>query len=441
MKQYIDFFNSHRQKIEENCSSLLNDFRKKAFETFQEEGFPAYLSEDYRHTNVSDCLQADYGFYLDRSAIKIDPSRNFHCNLPHLNSHGYFLINGHFFEEKANNSLPAGVFSGSLNRFAEQYPDVFLKYYNQQAASKGNGLTAFNTVFVQDGYVLYIPKNTVIDSPLQLSNLFVGTNNALVNRRILIILESGAQAKLLLCDHTADENPAFAGTQVSEIYVGENAVFDLYELEESSKKTVRLNNLFIQQETSSSVMSNSITLSNGTTRNNYRVDLNGEHAEIHLNGLAIADDHQKIDNFTLIRHHVPNGKSNELFKYVLDENAVGAFDGRIIVAQNAQKTEAYQNNRNLLNSNSCRMYAKPQLEIYADDVKCSHGITTGQLDENALFYLRSRGIPEAEAALLLKFAFTNDVIQSIRIDSLKDRLKLLVEKRFRGEGIRCQACI
>ncbi|GHT72376.1 Fe-S cluster assembly protein SufD [Bacteroidia bacterium] len=441
MTQYIDFFNSQRQKIEADCASLVNSFREKAFETFRKEGFPAFPSEDYRHTDVTNCLKADYGFYLDRSTIKIDPRRTFHCNLPHLNSYGYFLINGYFYEEAAKNPLPGGVFAGSLNRFAEQYPDVFLKYYNRQANEKGNGLTAFNTAFVQDGYVLYVPENRLIDKPLQLTNLFVGTIDALANRRILIILEAGAQAKLLICDHTAEENTAFAGTQVSEVYVGENAVFDLYELEESSKKNVRLSHLFIRQETSSTVMLNGITLSNGITRNNCYVDLNGEHAEIHLNGMAIADDRQQIDNFTLVQHHVPNGRSKELFKYVLDENAIGAFDGRIIVAPNAQKTEAYQNNRNLLSSNACRMYSKPQLEIFADDVKCSHGMTTGQLDENALFYLRSRGIPEAEAILLLKFAFTADVLQQIRIESLKDRLKLLVEKRFRGEEIRCQACI
>jgi Fe-S cluster assembly protein SufD len=169
--------------------------------------------------------------------------------------------------------------------------------------------------------------------------------------------------------------------------------------------------------------------------------LEGAKAETHLLGMAIMDNQQKIDNFTLINHHVPDCHSNELFKYVLDDEAVGAFSGRIIVAQDAQKTQAYQNNSNLLGSSDCRMFSKPQLEIYADDVKCSHGMTTGQLDETALFYMRSRGIPKEEAVLLLKFAFTNDVIRGIRLENLRDRLKLLVEKRFRGELITCQGCI
>jgi len=161
----------------------------------------------------------------------------------------------------------------------------------------------------------------------------------------------------------------------------------------------------------------------------------------HLYGLAITDKNQKVDNFTNIEHRVPNCQSKELFKYVLDEQSVGVFSGRIVVAKDAQKTQAYQNNRNLCCNRESRMYSKPQLEIYADDVKCSHGMTTGQLDENALFYMRSRGISESEARLLLKFSFTNDVIEGIRLPNLKERLKMLVEKRFRGELLKCQGCI
>jgi Fe-S cluster assembly protein SufD len=198
---------------------------------------------------------------------------------------------------------------------------------------------------------------------------------------------------------------------------------------------------YIRQAASSNVMVNNITLINGVTRNNYVVDLEGEQAETHLLGMAIADDKQKIDNFTAINHKVPRCRSNELFKYVLDNNALGVFSGKIVVSRDAQKTEAYQSNRNLLGSNDCRMYSKPQLEIYADDVKCSHGMTTGQLDETALFYMRSRGISEEEARHLLKLAFTMDVLNGIRLEGLKDRLKLLVEKRFRGELIKCQGCI
>lgn len=441
MKQYIDFFNTQRKQIDANCSPLLNSYRDAAFASFEEKSFPVYKSEEYQHTNISQLLESDFGFYLGYKGETMDPHKVFHCHVPNLSSSLHFIINGHFYDEKTKRIFPDGVFSGSLNAFATLYPEIFSKYYNKQAGEKGNGLTAFNTMFLQDGYVLYVPANTIVENPIQITNIFKGNIDALINRRILIIMEAGAQAKLLVCDHSMEEEPLFAVTQVAEMFVEENAILDFYELEESSKRTIRLTENYICQKSSSNVIVNTITLSNGTTRNNYQIDLNGEYAETYLYGMAIADDIQKIDNHSLINHNVPNCHSSELFKYILDDQAVGIFSGKIVVAQNAQKTQAYQNNKNLLGSRECRMYSKPQLIINADDVKCSHGMTTGQLDEIALFYMRSRGIPREEAILLLKYAFTDDVIQGIRLDILKERLKKLVEKRFRGELVRCQGCI
>ena len=201
-----------------------------------------------------------------------------------------------------------------------------------------------------------------------------------------------------------------------------------------------LQELYVKQEANSNVLLNGMTLHNGTTRNTTEVLLAGEGAEINLCGMAIADKNQHIDNNTSIDHAVPNCTSNELFKYVLDDQSIGAFAGLVLVRPDAQHTNSQQTNRNLCATRDARMYTQPQLEIYADDVKCSHGATVGQLDENALFYMRSRGINEKEARLLLMFAFVNEVIDTIRLDALKDRLHLLVEKRFRGELNRCQGC-
>ena len=225
-----------------------------------------------------------------------------------------------------------------------------------------------------------------------------------------------------------------------EAFVGERATFDLYELEETHNSTVRFSNLFVQQEADSNVLLNGITLHNGTTRNTTEVVLAGQGAEVNLCGMAIADKNEQVDNHTFIDHRVPHCTSNELFKYVLDDSAVGAFAGKVLVREGAQKTCSQQTNRNLCATRDARMYAQPQLEIYADDVKCSHGATVGQLDENALFYMQQRGIPLKEARLLLMFAFVNEVVDSIRMEALKDRLHLLVEKRFRGELNKCQGC-
>ena len=183
-----------------------------------------------------------------------------------------------------------------------------------------------------------------------------------------------------------------------------------------------------------------ITLHNGLTRTRIQIDIDGEHCQTTLSGMAIGDAKQHIDNTTLINHHRPNCKSRELYKYVLNDEATGAFSGKIMVAEGAFKTEAYQTDRNVCMSPNARMYTKPHLEIYADDVKCSHGASTGRIDETALFYLRSRGIPEEEARMLLMFAFVSDVLDNIRIEAVKDKIRMLVEQRFRGELSHCNSC-
>ena len=294
-------------------------------------------------------------------------------------------------------------------------------------------------MLAQDGFVLYVPKRVVVERPIQLVNVFRSDVDTMANRRILVILEEGAEAKLLVCDHSVDD-VKFLATQVVEIFAGEGAFFDYYDLEESSVSTTRFASVHVKQEVESNVLVNGITLNNGLTRNNYYIELNGEHAETTLCGMSILDKEQQVDTYSHITHAVPYCTSNELFKNVLDDQAVGAFSGRILVKENAQKTEAYQTNRNLCATREARMYSKPQLEIYADDVKCSHGMTTGQLDENALFYMQSRGISRDEARMLLSVAFMSDVIDHVRLEALKDRLHKLVEKRFRGELAKCAGC-
>ncbi|MDR1763342.1 MAG: Fe-S cluster assembly protein SufD [Dysgonamonadaceae bacterium] len=440
MNQYIDFFEKYRDKIDEGCSPLVNARREAAFERFRQRGFPKYKSEDYQYIYIQSLLNEDFGFYLKPEAENYNLRFVFHCDVPNLDSYKYFAVNGHFYSEKDKSKLPGGVFSGSLNEFATLFPDIFSRYYNRLSDAKGTGLADFNTAFLQGGYVLYVPENTDVKRAIQLTNISGGAEISIVNRRMLVILERGASAKLLVCDHAWDEKPLAAATQITEIFAAENSRFDFCELEESSRNTIRLAENFVEQGANSQVAINNITLSNGVTRNNTTVDLIGGHSSVRLYGMAIADENQKVDNYTLINHLKPNCKCDELYKYVLDGQATGVFNGRIIVARNAQKTEAFQTNRNLLGNRECRMFSKPQLEIYADDVKCSHGMTTGQLDENALFYMRSRGIPHDEAVLLLKFAFMNDVIQGVEVEGLRERLKMLVEKRFRGELATCRGC-
>ena len=439
-KQYIELYDQYHSLIDSHASPILNALREKAMSDFRVTGFPSPNDEEYKHTNIPDLFAPDYGLNLNRLEIPVNPYEVFRCDVPNLSTLLYFVVNDSFYtKENPKVKLPEGVLIGSLNEMARSHPDLVQRYYGKQACTQNDGIVALNTAFVQDGFFLYVPKGVIIEKPIQLINILRGDADFMVNRRLLIILEEGAQARLLVCDHTMDKKK-FLSSQVTEIYAGKNAVFDYYDIEESSLNTNRITSTFVYQAEKSNVLINGITLHNGTTRNNYRMTFSGEHAEAHLCGMAIADKKQSVDNHTFIDHAVPHCTSNELFKYVLNDSSTGSFSGRILVREGAQKTSAYQTNRNLCATKEAHMYTKPQLEIYADDVKCSHGATVGQLDENALFYLRSRGIPEAEARMLLMFAFTNDVIENVRMDALKDRLRQLVEKRFRGELDKCAGC-
>ncbi|WP_300910090.1 Fe-S cluster assembly protein SufD [uncultured Bacteroides sp.] len=439
-QQYIDLFSQTEAMICRHSAEVLNAPRAAAFADFERLGFPTRKQEKYKYTDVSKFFEPDYGLNLNRLDIPVNPYEVFKCDVPNMSTSLYFVVNDGFYSKVLPAShLPEGVLFGSLKEMAEKYPELVGKYYGKLADTSKDGVTAFNTAFAQDGALLYVPKNVTVERPIQLVNILRGDVDFLVNRRVLIVLEEGAQARMLMCDHAMD-NVNFLATQVIEVFVGANAFFDLYELEETHTSTVRISNLYVKQEANSNVLLNGMTLYNGTTRNTTEVLLAGEGAEIRLCGMAIEDKNQHVDNHTTIDHAVPNCTSNELFKYVLDDQSVGAFSGLVLVRPGAQHTSSQQTNRNLCATRDARMYTQPQLEIYADDVKCSHGATVGQLDENALFYMRQRGIPEREARLLLMFAFVNEVVDTIRLDALRDRLHLLVEKRFRGELNKCQGC-
>lgn len=439
-QQYIDLFARYKELIGRHSSPVMNGLREKAAADFERLGFPSVEGEDYKYTDVARAFMPDYGLNLNRVAIPVNPYDVFRCDVPNMSSSLYFVVNDTFYDRELPKAhLPEGVYAGGLKAFTEKYPQVAARYYGQAAPSDQDGLVALNTMLAQDGFVLYVPRGVKVERPIQLVNIFRSDVDTMANRRILVVMEPEAEAKLLVCDHSIDE-VSFLSTQVVEIFAGEGAYFDYYDLEESSERTSRFCSVHVRQAGSSNVLIDGITLTNGLTRNNYYIDLGGEHAESTLCGMAILDKKQQVDTYSLITHAVPCCTSNELFKNVLNGESVGAFSGRILVKEGAQKTAAYQTNRNLCATREARMYSKPQLEIYADDVKCSHGMTTGQLDENALFYMQSRGIPLDEARMLLSVAFTADVIDHVRLEALKDRLHKLVEKRFRGELAKCAGC-
>jgi len=439
---YIDLYKSHHESIKKYSASVMNDLRDAAFAHFEKLGFPTVALENYKYTDLKEAVSIDYGLNINRIPIPVNPYDVFKCDVPGIHSYLYFVVNDGFYPVKdpRNTQLPDGVIIGSVKEVAENHPELLKDYFGKLSSTKEDGLVAFNGAFAQDGFFMYVPKNVTLDKPVQLVNIMRADVDFMAVSHNLIILEEGAKAQLLVCDHTVDE-VRFLSNRVTEVFVGENATYEHYKLENTHNKTINLSTLLIDQRASSNVLANVITLHNGLTRNMIEIDLDGEACETSLCGMVIADKNQQVDNFTSIIHNKPNCNSSELFKYVLDDFSKGAFTGKLYVAKDAQKTSAFQTNRNILLKKTAKMRTKPQLEIYADDVKCSHGATIGSLDETALFYMRQRGISAEEARLLLMFAFTNDVIENIRIPALQDRIKMLVEKRLRGELSKCEGCV
>lgn len=294
-------------------------------------------------------------------------------------------------------------------------------------------------MLAQDGILIHIPAGKKLERPLQIVNVSAATIDFMSNRRVLIVAEEGAEGTILFCDESPTEQRSLT-TQVVEIFAGKNSKLHLYSLEETADTHTHLSNMYIEQQERSEVTFNGMTLHNGTTRNMMDVHLVGRHAAINAYGAVIANAQEHVDNNILIDHNAEECTSDLLYKYVLDDKSVGAFAGKVLVQAGAQKTASQETNSNLCVSPDARAYAQPMLEIYADDVKCNHGSTVGKLDENALFYMRQRGIPEPEARLLLQHAFINDVLQHVTLEPLRERLSHLVELRFRGELRHCDGC-
>lgn len=438
--EYINLYKQHSDLIKKHSSAVINRYRDESFALFEKLGFPTPALEDYKYSDLKDPLSVDYGLNISRIKIPVNPNEVFKCDVPGINAYLYFIVNDTFVPAKNTATLPEGVIIGSLKEISEQHPALAEKYYGKLSGKKNDGLIAFNGAFAQDGFFIYVPKNVVMDKPVQIVNIMRSDVDFMANSHNLVILEEGAQAKLLVCDHTID-NVRFLANRVTEVFVAENAVYHHYKLENTHNRNTNLSTLLVEQQQSSNVLTNIITLHNGITRNNVEISLEGEHCETLLCGMVVSDKNQQVDNFTSVLHNKPNCHSNELFKYILDDQSLCGFTGRLVVAKDSQKTLAYQTNKNLLLNSDARMRTKPQLEIYADDVKCSHGATIGQLDDNAMFYLRSRGISAREARLLLMYAFTADVIENIQIDALQERIKMLTEKRLRGESSKCEGCV
>ncbi|MDE7097488.1 MAG: Fe-S cluster assembly protein SufD [Muribaculaceae bacterium] len=438
--QYITLWEQHHDLLDSRSPEALNRLRPDAVESLRKHGFPTLKAEDYRHTDLGKILSPDFGINIGRVRIDVNPSDTFRCDVPRLSTSLFLVVNDAFAETSGcRDILPDGVEVMSLASYARSNPAFVEKYYGS-LADISNPVVALNTLFCQDGVVIRVGKGVRVEPAIQIVSIFRNDAPLLAARRILVVMEEDSEAKVLVCDHTQTSDVDFCSVQVVEIVAGKGSRLDFYDLEESTARTSRLSSLWLSQDADSEVLLDSMTLYNGVTRNEFFTRFAGRHARLRMLGMGIEDESRRLDTYSRISHDVPECSTDELFKYVVDGDAVGAFAGLIYVAEGAVKTEAYQSNRNLVGSDSARMHSKPQLEIYNDDVKCSHGTAIGQLDERQLFYMMTRGIDERQARFMLKQAFMSDVIDGISLQPLRDRLKLMVERRFAGEQTACSSC-
>lgn len=437
---FAALFEQGREMLREGQEKAIDEKREQAFRQFRALGGIPGKTEDYLYTNLLPVLSKDYNVVFKYIPQDVNLHDVFQCTVPELATDPVLTVNGWYFAGNKKLDLPDGVVICSLREAALKYPEIVEKHYNRYATTaEKDGFVALNTAFAQDGVFIYIPDGVALEKPVQLVNLLRAKADLMAFQRNLIVVGRNAQATLLVCDHTLSHDSFFMNA-VTEIYLDDNAHFDYCQVQNQHLNASQINSVFVSEHRDTSCDANIVTLYGGMVRNNLYVALNEEGASCNLNGLYILDKNQHVDNFSYIDHIAPRCTSNEHFKGVMDDASLANFAGCIRVRPDAQKTEAYQANNNLLLTDTARVNTKPQLIIDADDVKCSHGATVGQIDEEAMFYLRSRGISVAEAKMMMMFGFAHDIIRHIKLQPLRDKIDALVESRLRGEFSKCHHC-
>src|ERR1051326_2416591 len=410
----------------------LKEKRKTAFEEFSKKGIPGRKSETYKYSDLKKIFAGKFTAVhneqhkLDIDISKISVSKD---------SIKLEFVNGWLYKESSLSAeLPKGVVVGSMAAdalFLQQ--NILEKNIARTASIEKDALIALNTALWCDGAFIYVPDNTELPKPIEIIHICTGSAELLVNPRHLVVAGKNSRAQVIEHSVSLDTKKTVIVNSVAEVIVGANAHVNYYKVQDSNKNLVHLHGTYASQDERSVFDTCTFTLGSEWVRNNLSIALNGEFCESHLNGLFVTNGSEHVDNHTQVWHNMPNCQSNQLYKGVLDGKSTGVFNGMIYVARDAQKTNAYQSSKNILMSDDATINTKPQLEIYADDVKCSHGSTTGALNEDALFYLRARGLGEESARALLLLAFANDVLETIRIEELKEYLKGLVERRLNRE--------
>jgi len=440
-KFLLQYYETNAQAWDLTDHPKVAGLRHEAIKYFKSHGFPNNRMEKWRSTDLEGIYETSLSIFDEDIPFEKEISEIFLCEVHGFNTQVISLLNGRYYSPEAQRLTVSeeGVIVGSLAKAFEAYPELIEKYYGEISGPPEDGFKAINAAFSRDGAFVFVPDGVEVKNTLQLIKI-LDQPNSLVNTRNLIVLGRNSKLTFLLCDDSINHHEGFTNT-VNEFYLHENAELELYKLQNLNDESVLLNQSYVHQDANSRLKINNLTLNGGMVRTEITNHLNGEGAESEIYGLYLLDKEQHTDNQVYVNHNVPHCNSTQLFKGILDDKATGVFNGLIHVARGAQKTNAFQRNSNILLKTSAHIDTQPQLEIYADDVKCSHGATVGQLDYEALFYLMQRGIPYVDARMLLLFAFADDVISKISIKALRISLQDMVKRRIRGELSICDRCV
>ncbi len=429
--QYIELYDTLGATLDAGSPHALNAMRSAAADKVRNSHLPRRGDEGYVYSSPEEMFAPDLGVNINRVPFVGDAQAALRSDVPTISAAPLIVTNDHIaHHQPIFDRLPEGLTVCPMNRADEILPGVLDRYYAQLAKVDDNATVALNTLLAQDGVLVYVAAGAHIARPIQILNLLSATQPVLALRRLLVVMEENSSLSLVSCDHTHPECAASTVSSVVELSLAQGAHLDFCELEESTADCSRCMNLYARLDAQARLDIVAATLCCGHTRNNYTVDLAGEAAEFHLAGLGICSQKHIADSSATVLHNAAHCKSDQIFKYVAEDAARAAFEGLIRVAEGAHHTEAYQSNRNVLASAEARIHTAPQLEIYCDDVKCSHGAATGRLDEQAMFYMRTRGIPESEARAMLMQAFMADVLAAVHIEPLRQGLSHLVERRL-----------
>lgn len=411
-----------------NVNSDIHKIRSQAFQNFEKLGFPTKKLEAWKYTSLNSILKEDYSLFPDHdAALELKDVKKYFIH--DIDSYKLIFVDGKFnsfLSETTHDSFDVCTLSSALTK--SKYKAVIEHYFNK--AAKQDNMTSLNTAFANEGAFIHVPKHAEVEKPIQIINFSTGKeSSSFVQPRNLIIAEENAHVQIIERHQSLTDNAVLTNS-VTEIFSDKRATVDYYKIQNDNANASIVDNTYIEQQDESTCSVHTFSFGGNITRNNLNFFQKGEHINSILKGITIIEAKQHVDHHTLVHHIEPNCESHQDYKGIYDERAIGVFNGKVVVEKEAQKTNAYQQNNNVLVSDKATINAKPQLEIFADDVRCTHGCTIGQLDDQALFYMQQRGIPKKEAKALLMYAFANTVLESVKIPEVKNRINKLIAMKL-----------